>query len=148
MKGRNYLRKLSLVASGLNDSSFRSLIEVVKTTKMLVYLDISWNKLVPEHFQELLPILYKNKRLQNINLSWNNIIDGNPTEKTVDYVLLYIGKIIKQNKNMQHMDLSGTGLNSKIIYELGKCLRRARAVCCIHLSGNPGMSEENRLYLN
>ena len=46
------------------------------------------------------------------------------------------------------MDLSGTGLNHKIVYELGKCLRRARAVCAIHLSGNPGASDENRLYLN
>ena len=46
------------------------------------------------------------------------------------------------------MDLSGTGLSSRIIYELGKCLRRSRAIVCIHLSGNPGTSDENRLYLN
>ena len=46
------------------------------------------------------------------------------------------------------MDLSGTGLNHKVVYALGQFLRRARAVCSIHLSGNPGANEENRLYLN
>ena len=93
-------------------------------------------------------MIYKNKKLQSLNLSWNNILDADPTEKRIDHVLLFLGKIIKQNKNMHHMDLSGTGLNHKVVYELGQFLRRARAVCSIHLSGNPGASEENRLYLN
>ena len=103
MCGRNYLRKLSLVSAGLTGESFKALIQVVKTSKMLISLDISWNQLLPEHFQELLPILYRNKKLTNINLSWNNIIDVNPTlnpahEKNEENVLLYLGKIIKLNK--------------------------------------------------
>ena len=146
MTGKNYLRKLSLVSVGFNEESFYALIEVVKKTKTLTYLDISWNQLVPAHFQELLPIIYKNKRLMNINLSWNSIIDTTPSEETEEFVLYYLEKIIKQNKAMQHMDLSGTGLGKKMVHALGAALRRSRAVCSIHLSGNPG-AEENRDYL-
>ena len=48
---------------------------------------------------------------------------------------------------MQHMDLTGTSLGSFIIKEMGTCLRRARAVLCLHLSANPGLSAENREFL-
>ena len=50
MKERTYLRKLSLVRSSINDKSFKSLVGLVKTAKMLTSLDISWNKLVPDQF--------------------------------------------------------------------------------------------------
>ena len=63
MRERTFLRKLSLVRASINDKSFKSLVSVVKSSKMLISLDISWNKLVPDQIQELLPILYKNKRL-------------------------------------------------------------------------------------
>ena len=69
-------------------------------------------------------------------------------EENEEYVLLYLGKIIKQNKKMQHLDLSGTGLGKKIIHELGRCLRRAPSICSIHLSGNPGVSDKERRYLS
>ena len=41
------------------------------------------------------------------------------------------------------MDITSTGLGSFIIRELGTCLRRSRSILSIHLTGNPGMSQEN-----
>ena len=50
MVGTTYLRKLSLVSVNFNEESFREFIEVVRTTKTLTHLDISWNELLPIHF--------------------------------------------------------------------------------------------------
>jgi hypothetical protein len=46
-----------------------------------------------------------------------------------------------------HLDLTCTGLSNLIIRELGSCLRRAGSLLSIHLSGNPGLTEENCEYL-
>ena len=54
-----------------------------------------------------------------------------------------IGKIIKHSRAMQHIDLSGTNLGTYIIKEIGNAMRKSRAVMCIHLSGNPGLTRQN-----
>ena len=54
-----------------------------------------------------------------------------------------LGKIIKHSRTLQHMNLSGTGLSAQVIYEMGTILRRARAILSLHLSANPGLSQEN-----
>ena len=47
-----------------------------------------------------------------------------------------IGKIIKHNKALQHLDLTSTSLTSIQVEEIGNSLRKARSLLCIHLSGN------------
>ena len=59
-----------------------------------------------------------------------------------------LGKIIKHSKTIQHINLTGTGLSKGVILEMGNCLRRSRSVLCIHLSGNPGLSQDNMAFLN
>ena len=59
-----------------------------------------------------------------------------------------LGKIIKHSRTLQHMNLSGTGLSAQVIYEMGTILRRSRAILSLHLSGNPGLSQENMEYLH
>ena len=63
-------------------------------------------------------------------------------------VSFLIGKMIKHSKALQHMNLTGTGLSAAVIYEMGSFLRRARSILCIHLSGNPGLTQDNMEYLN
>jgi len=46
------------------------------------------------------------------------------------------------------MNLSGTGLSSQVIYDMGTALRRARSILVIHLSGNPGLTPSNMEYLS
>ena len=59
------------------------------------------------------------------------------------YVGKMIGKIIKHSRVMQHIDLTGTGLGTYIIKEIGNSMRKSRALMCIHLSGNPGLTRQN-----
>ena len=60
---RNYLRKLSLVSAGLNDQSLQQLAQVVKSSKTLVSLDLSWNTLTPGQIKPMLQVLSANRRL-------------------------------------------------------------------------------------
>lgn len=140
MHGHNYLRKLSLVDAGLSQSSIGALIEVIKTQRTLTSLDISWNALLPNQLKGLLQVLSTNRKLQNLNLSWNNISDAQATEKDILFVGNTIGRIIKHSRTMQHIDLTGTGLGTEIIKEIGNAMRKSRALACIHLSGNPGLT--------
>ena len=52
---------------------------------------------------------------------------------------LMLGKMIKHSKTLQHLNLTGTGLNSAVIFEMGSFMRRARSLLVIHLSANPGI---------
>ena len=100
----------------------------------------------------LLEILQKNRRLTNLSLAWNNIMEGANGEDPnyewhVEEVNSMLGKIIKHSKTMIHMNLTGCGLSKEVIYEIGTCLRRSRSLLVIHLSGNPGLTDENFDYL-
>ena len=58
-----------------------------------------------------------------------------------------LGKIIKHSRTLIHFNLTGCGLSKEVIFEIGTCLRRSRSVLVIHLSGNPGLTDENFDYL-
>jgi hypothetical protein len=47
-----------------------------------------------------------------------------------------------------HIDLTCTGLTDHVVYELGRAIRRSVSLMAIHLSGNPGLSTENKEYLH
>lgn len=59
-----------------------------------------------------------------------------------------ITDFIKYNQNLYHLNLSNTGLNDDLIKKIGVALRKARALVCIHLTGNPGISEYNVNFLH
>lgn len=124
------------------------LTEVVRTSRSIIHLDLSWNSIVPLHMKGLLEILAKNRRLQYLNLSWNSIIDQNSSEKQQDKILNYLSRLIKFNMKLGHVDLTCTGLTKYVIYELGRTFARSRALLAVHLSGNPGLSDDNKTYLN
>ena len=54
---------------------------------------------------------------------------------------------LKRNKELVHIDLSSTGLTGVMLKNIGTCLRRSMSLCSIHLSDNPGLSEEICDYL-
>ena len=53
--------------------------------------------------------------------------------------MLMLGKMIKHSKTLQLLNLTGTGLNSAVIFEMGSFMRRSRSLLSIHLSANPGI---------
>ena len=60
---RNYLRKLTLAKVGLNKASIDTLTQIVKSSKSIISLDISWNRLTPGEIYPMLQTLSGNRRL-------------------------------------------------------------------------------------
>ena len=56
-------------------------------------------------------------------------------------------KFIKYNQNLQHLNLSHTGLNENVLKKVCTSLSKSRALICIHLSGNPGINDKNVNFL-
>ena len=54
---------------------------------------------------------------------------------------------MKYNKNLLHLDLSFTRINSTVVRGLGSCLTRAKSLIVIHFSGNPGVTQDNKDFL-
>ncbi len=54
--------------------------------------------------------------LQDINLSWNNLSDSKQCEKDQLELAGQLGKIIKYNQALQHLDLTSTGLSNLVVY--------------------------------
>lgn len=57
-------------------------------------------------------------------------------------IVYYLGKFIKRNKNLIHLDLSHTQLTEGMLWWLGSTLTRAPSLASLHLSGNPGITSE------
>ena len=81
----------------------------------------------------LLEILKKNRRLTDLNLAWNNIMkaktdDNEGPDKESRETIVTLGKLVKHSNTLTHINLSGTGLSSPVIFEFGTFLRRSRAV--------------------
>ncbi len=73
-----------------------------------------------------------------------------PPAKLDDYtqcLLENLSRFIKYNKHLIHLDLSYTRLDEMMITALGTALRRAKSLIAIHLSGNPGSTQNTAEYL-
>jgi hypothetical protein len=57
-------------------------------------------------------------------------------------IVYYLGKFIKRNKNLIHLDLSHTQLTEGMLWWIGSTLTRAPSLSSLHLSGNPGITSE------
>ena len=67
------LRKLTLVKIGINGNLLDKVIEIVKSSRSLVELDISWNGITSVELRKLFEVLATNRQLQYLNISWNEI---------------------------------------------------------------------------
>ena len=103
---------------------------------------------------ELAECLKDNRNIQYLNLSWNNFKElstlkmrRQPNAMDAIYemdIAQNLSKFMKYNQNLLHVDLSNTGLSKRMMMEFGGCLRKARSLICLHLSGNPGLIFEDR----
>lgn len=73
---KNYLRSLSLVNCNVNQSNYRELCNLIKSSRHLQELDISWNGMRCHHMYELIDVIVDNRTLQDLNLSYNNLHDS------------------------------------------------------------------------
>ena len=98
------LRKLSIVNGSLNKESLKTLLALLKESKVLMDLDISYNHLPYAEMAELISCISTNRRLQFLNMSWNSIGikvynepdygDINPPE--INYRGCFTGKEFKE----------------------------------------------------
>jgi hypothetical protein len=89
---RSNLRRLALVKAGIAGKPqregkaptaeeeeetgsylFDKILILLRKSRSLIELDISWNRLGPDDLLELFKVLCNNRQLQNLNVSWNHI---------------------------------------------------------------------------
>ena len=54
---------------------------------------------------------------------------------------------IKYNPHLHHLDLQGTGLTEFVLRQIARALRKSRSLVGIHLSENPGLTQEVKEYI-
>jgi Ran GTPase-activating protein (RanGAP) involved in mRNA processing and transport len=120
----------------------RKLADIMAQIKSIVSLDISWNQIPLFKIIPLLEVLSKHRKLEYLNLAFCNILDEQSTSvENETFLLALLGKMIKHNQHLLHLDLSSIGLGARMIEGIGEALRKAKSLLCIHLSGNPGLTE-------
>ena len=99
-----------------NKKIFGDLLYFLDTSSSLKELDISYAEVGPKEFSVLFDQLKNNRRLTHVNLSWNTLFESKrgetdlqpSTKNSIDS----LNTFIKRNKNLIHLDLSHTSLQS------------------------------------
>lgn len=65
-----------------------------------------------------------------------------------EFVTRSLGEFIRHNKQLEHLDLSNTGLSEQVFIGLVPYLKRAKSILGLHLSHNPGVSAEVKAFLH
>jgi len=60
-----------------------------------------------------------------------------------DEIAVNICRFIKYNQNLMHLNLSHTFLDKDTIHKVSEAMNKARSLQSLHLSGNPGITDEN-----
>ena len=63
------------------------------------------------------------------------------------HIMVNLSNFIKYNKNLLHLDLSNTGMTEDMLWNIGTAMRRSRSMVALHLSGNPGVTQALKDYL-
>ena len=60
----------------------------------------------------------------------------------MEEITVNLETIIKQSRELMHLDLSNTGLTSGMMYRVVKAIKSSQSLMGVHLSGNEGLNEE------
>ena len=111
----------------------------------------------------------ENRHLQYLNMSWNNLLPleslnsniereakigkeeikgiKDSGKKQLPKAVTLIIHFIKYNKNLLHLNLSHTCLNEQALSEIGASLKKGKSILALHLTGNPGITDNLKTYL-
>lgn len=70
------------------------------------------------------------------------MIDSSSGKETVDLVKDNIFTLLRENKKLIHLDLTATNLSEAAIRHILPAIRKSKSLQGIHLSGNPGVTDE------
>ena len=149
----SYVKQLGLVKANMSAETFRSLARCVrKSAQNLTELDISSNLQRSAYYLKMLRSLTKNERLRYLNLSHNPLVPKNkrisaeadPEDREMEEeeikVLKYLNRILTNNDELQHLDLTNTGLGEEVIVKLCERAKRSKRLQSLHFCGNPGLT--------
>ena len=124
-----------------------SISAYVMSSKHLEELDLSFNAMGPSKLDLLFSYIKENKKLQFLNLSHNSLIEGmsgNNMQQVIDTqakVSAYLSRFFQVNRKLVHIDLTSTNLSEEAILDILTAVKRSKNLQGIHLSGNPGVTE-------
>jgi len=144
------------------------IVEFVETSNELEELDLSWNNFRPTNFVLLMTTLQKNGILRVLNLSWNLMIESQEQKEKSEYIYPVnnakffnredwelspseilanrFSYMIRYNVNLQHLNLTNTGLSEMFLFSMLPALRRAKSLLSFHMGANPGINKKIQKY--
>ena len=152
------MQELDISWNVLKLQSYLNLIVGLGANKTLVSLNLSWNTI----FEEIETIIKPEEKqfgetAAGFELSHRSRRSARPKEwheEEVEFTpfstqaIENVCALLKRNKRLQHVNLSQTGLTEYMIIKLGKAMRRAKALCSIHLDGNRGVTKRVKDHLH
>lgn len=132
----------------MSDETFKDLTEIVRHSKYLRHLDLSWCERNYEDFLPFYEMLALNRRLRSINLSWNSLFDHKRGEEedvlSADDELgvSCFERFMKNNINLIHINLGYSQISDRVSKRLVAALTRSPSVRALHLDGNPCITED------
>lgn len=132
------LRRINLARNNLGDIACKSIGEMLMYNQKLKVLDLHWNKITGQGCSEIFKGLEMNDGLREIDLSWNSI--GRNKDITV---IENIGKSLKENMVLLHLDISYDNLTKKECDQLSYYLKDNHSLLGIHIEGNHGLIDAN-----
>ena len=98
--------------------------------------------MIPSQMASLMECVKQNKRLCALNISYNNMIAHDSGKDIIDIVKDNLFTLLRENKKLIHLDLTATNLSEAAIRHILPAIRKSKSLQGIHLSGNPGVTED------
>lgn len=135
-----FLKKLSIPKTKLNEYSVDAIETLISAehTYHLIDLDISWNQLSSHSMGRIIKSLDNNERLRFLNLSWNEIRE--------DTNLKPLGKFLRNNQALVHLDISKMFSTAKQIKYIIKCIKKSRSLQSVHLNNTAIIRKRKAVY--
>lgn len=129
------LQTLTLSKIGFEKNGVLLLGSLFVTEKLpsLKHIDISWNNISPLNMTILFTSMRHNYSIQSLNIAYNTI--------SKDDKLLEFGHFIRQNANLQHLDISGLLMTVEQVRRVVKKFKKSQALIAVHLSDTSCLSQ-------
>jgi len=112
---------------GLESRSIDVLVQLFAEKKpSLSSIDISWNKISTANMKKLMQALRSNYQVKSLSIAFNAFDKEDP--------LLEFGNFIRQNPNLQHLDVSGALQTAEQVRRVVKKVKKSLSILSVHLS--------------
>lgn len=125
------LKNLNLAKNSLSFIACESIREMLKYNSSLVHLDLHWNSIRTEGATMLFEGLAQNDNLKVLDLSWNSL--GRETSQDA---LKALGKCLKVNSTLKHLDISYNNLNFSDCELFSHLIKDNHDLIGLHVLGN------------